>query len=62
MADPVVLIAVLTMLARVMSNAMSRALWARGVAAVVRAAGPEAAVVCRCADGAVITVLPRGGR
>ena len=58
MVDPVVLIAVLTMLARL----MSKELWARGVAAVVRAAGPRSAVVCRRADGTVVMVLPGGDR
>lgn len=58
MVDPVVMIAVLTMLARM----MSKALWARGVAAVVRAAGPGSVVVCRRADGAVVMVLPSGAR
>jgi hypothetical protein len=58
MMDPVVLIAVLTMLARI----ISKALWARGVAAVVRAAGPGSSVVCRRADGTELTVLPGGAR
>lgn len=58
MVDPVVLVAVLTMLARI----VSKALWARSVAAVVRAAGPGVSVVCKHADGTELAVLPGGAR
>ena len=58
MADPIVIITVLTVLARI----VSKMLWARGVVAVVRAAGPGAAVVCRHADGTELSVLPGGSR
>jgi hypothetical protein len=58
MADPIVIITVLTVLARI----VSKVVWARGVAAVVRAAGPGAAVVCKHTDGTELSVLPGGQR